>query len=156
MKKNKAGLVITIIVAVGLIALFLYPKFTDPDRPLIKKWNDGGITCLKSDNVPLAQHFHTHLTISEDGVIEDIPANIGVKRSCIAEVHTHDGTGTIHIESLRAAEQFHLRDFFTVWDMPIERDGYALRMTVNGTSTQEFGNFLLADQQQIVLTYTKK
>src|SRR3989344_5372444 len=101
----------------------------------------------------LAQHIHQTLTITVDGVAEIIPANIGIKSSCMAEVHTHDTTGEIHIESAQPGKAFKLGDFFAVWGKPIDRPGYTLEMLVNNAKRINGGDLVLQDEQRIELRY---
>ncbi|MBI2506582.1 MAG: hypothetical protein HYW00_00330, partial [Candidatus Colwellbacteria bacterium] len=47
-----------------------------------------------------------------------------------------------------------LADFLSVWDKPLLREGYTLKMTVDGKETTD-PNFVMKDDQQIVLEYTR-
>ena len=89
-----------------------------------------------------------------DGVDELVPANIGIVRICLAELHTHDASGEIHVESTRAGHEFTFSQFLTVYGKAIERPGYTLQMTVDGVPNTELGALPFKDKQNIVLTYT--
>lgn len=156
MNKNKSGLIVGIVIAVILIALFTIPRITHPKGETIKKWNDSGIQCIDEVNIPLQEHFHPHLTILVDGKTEPIPSQVGIVPGCVAEIHTHDTSGTIHVESPNAGKKFSLQDFFTVWGQTIERAGYSLEMKVGGSVSQDLGNLDLKDKQEIVLSYSKE
>src|SRR5947209_1562386 len=52
-----------------------------------------------ADATPIAMHIHPHLTILINGQDQVIPAGIGVEASGDLPMHTHDDSGTIHIES---------------------------------------------------------
>ena len=155
MSKNKSAVVIVIVVIIVLVILFAWPRFSDPTRAQVKAWEEADVNCLPShQNASL--HIHPVLQILVDGTPETIPANVGIVRSCMAEVHTHDATGTIHVESILAGKEFTLNQLFTVWDKTLERPGFALEMTVDDTPSEELGNLILRDRQQIILKYTKQ
>lgn len=63
----------------------------------------------------LSLHIHPHLTIIVDGSERSIPANVGIANSCLHPMHTHDGTGIIHIESPRRRD-FTIGQFFQIWE----------------------------------------
>jgi hypothetical protein len=109
----------------------------------------------------LAMHIHPHLLIAVDGVPVTIPANIGFRPTGWLPLHTHDATGTLHVES-PVAYDFNLSDFFRVWNVPFTAQnfmglpldaGHTLTMTVNGAPNAAFGNYVLHDGDQIALSY---
>ncbi len=68
------------------------------------------------------EHIHAQLTIEHGGVKVPVPANIGLVNAgygvlCIYWLHTHDDSGTIHIEA--PGGNFTLADFFAVWGQPL-------------------------------------
>ncbi|MBI2024579.1 MAG: hypothetical protein HYT03_00595 [Candidatus Harrisonbacteria bacterium] len=148
-----------VLVAVGLAVvlggLFLLPRINNPNAPYLASLKDTGIACLNG-HANLSQHFHPHITVLVDGIEETIHSNVGVVTGCMAEIHTHDTTGTIHVESTESGKIFRLKDFFTAWNNPIEKEGYNLILTVNDIPYSEIGELILSDGQQIVLTYTSK
>ncbi|MEK6951412.1 MAG: hypothetical protein AABX29_00185 [Nanoarchaeota archaeon] len=151
--KNKyiwIGLILILILGV----LFAWPRFTNPNRETIKKWNELSIECLNGHQ-NVSSHIHSHLTITIDGTNQTIPNEIGIVRDCMAEVHTHDALGTIHIESVSAGKQFRLQDFFLVWGESIEKPDYKLEMTADGLLNDQLGNLIMTDKQQIILKYSK-
>lgn len=154
MKKNKSAYIWIAVIVVVLAVLFAYPRLTSPNRGLTTKFNQAGIDCLRNHSVA-SQHIHPHLTIRVDGREEPLPANIGLTGSCMAEIHTHDGSGTIHVESVSAGKTFTLKEIFTVWDKPLERPGYNLTATANGQPVSDPASIVLDDRQQIILEYKK-
>lgn len=109
-------------------------------------------------------HIHPHLRIIVNGAEAAVPANIGVSVACLHPVHTHDTTGTIHVESPERRD-FTLADFFAVWDKPFSKDQildskadatHEIIMTVNGKSNERFENLVLSDKDEIVIEYKKK
>jgi hypothetical protein len=68
------------------------------------------------DEEHLDFHEHSLLKVTLDGEAVQVPANIGVGESTISELHTHDASGTLHLES--ASEiSFTLGNFFDTWNV---------------------------------------
>ncbi|MDR5739615.1 MULTISPECIES: hypothetical protein [unclassified Caballeronia] len=63
-------------------------------------------------------HVHTHLSIVYNGQARALPANIGLPGSCNYELHTHDNTGIIHVET-PYNKVFTLGQFFDIWGEPL-------------------------------------
>ena len=116
------------------------------------------------DDATLAEHIHPHLTILVDGQRQTIPADIGISLGQYGALplHTHDTSGTIHVETT-VPYIFRLKDFFTVWGQTFNRhdilghttgNGHKITMTVDGRPSQAFGNVVLRDHEQIVIKYT--
>lgn len=88
------------------------------------------------------QHLHAHLDVLVDGQPTAVPANIGIdtQRGTMSALHTHDGSGLIHIES-PLARPFSLGELFTEWQVSLSEDhlgalhagaGKQIRVLVNG------------------------
>ncbi|MGO4479633.1 hypothetical protein AB4Z32_25665 [Massilia sp. 2TAF26] len=73
------------------------------------------VRCALNENY----HQHVHLTVIVDGIFLSVPADIGLQ-GCAYELHTHDRSGIIHIESDRT-KTFNLGDFFSVWGQPLSQ-----------------------------------
>lgn len=147
-----------IISAVAIVALGLIiwgAKSSDKSSNDLV-WENTNIPCLTGGHVNLAQHIHQMLSITVDGVAEAVPANIGISDVCMAEVHTHDTTGKIHIETVLLDTHHTLADFFTVWGRSIEREGYTLVAMINGVVAADPASHILADDDVIHLAYTSK
>ena len=67
--------------------------------------------CIQA--IDVSTHFHVQLTITLHGRILQIPSEIGIDRGCINRMHTHAGSGVIHVEHA-VSESFTLEDFFLV------------------------------------------
>jgi hypothetical protein len=65
-------------------------------------------------------HIHAMLHIYVNGLLVPLPAEIGIDRSKKLEtsLHTHDGTGIIHMEAPHRF-RFTLGDFFKVWGVKL-------------------------------------
>ncbi|WP_232316428.1 hypothetical protein [Candidatus Burkholderia verschuerenii] len=69
-------------------------------------------------------HVHPHLAIIKDGQWLALPAQIGILSSCNYEMHTHDSTGIIHVET-PAYKQYTLGMFFDIWGQPLSTTNVA-------------------------------
>ena len=79
----------------------------------------GGVNCLVSENY----HIHSHLDIFKNGQALSLPAQIGLQ-GCAYELHTHDTSGIIHVETA-AVSRFRLGQFFAVWGQPLSSTNVA-------------------------------
>jgi hypothetical protein len=120
-----------------------------------------GEGCLTTHDV--AMHFHPYLTILIDGEEYLIPENTGIYTETCPEgmhmTHTHDASGKIHVEG-HTVEEVPLEVFFDVWGKHFDetgimeyRDG-TVEMTVDGQISTDYQNHILADGQNIVISYT--
>lgn len=155
MNNKRTPIIISVILGLVLVALFAWPKINNPNGAMLAQLEKAGIECIGSHN-RAGQHFHPHLSVVVDGLDEGIPASVGVVSNCMAEIHTHDAAGTIHVETIDADKVVYLRDFFTVLGKSIERDGYNVTMSVDEKENLLLGDLILNDGQRIVLEYTKK
>lgn len=154
MKNSKTYIIGGIaVVALGLI---IWGTKSADQKPLAGlAWGDTNVPCLPGGHTNVARHIHQMLSISVDGVSENIPSHIGDTASCMAEVHTHDTTGKIHVETVSPDTHHTLADFFTVWGISIERPGFTLVATINGKVSSDPASHVLADDDVINLAYTK-
>src|SRR4051794_18195062 len=67
-----------------------------------------------------AIHIHQHLDIFVNGTKVTVPALIGISsaQQFISDLHTHDTSGIIHVESATASS-YSLGQFFGVWGVPL-------------------------------------
>jgi len=150
MKKNITLLAIAIVT----IGLFIWSNKAQKDN--FTYFENTEIFCLTNGHQSLADHIHPKLSITVDGEPESIPANIGIDRNCMSEIHTHDGSGTIHAESFLSerVNNFNLGDFFTVWEEDASRDGYDLEIMQDGEPKNSIEDVRFADRSNIELRYT--
>jgi hypothetical protein len=112
-------------------------------------WNPGldhlsdrlkpvGVTALGSEGT--VEHIHQHLDIFVNGKHVTVPALIGIyDGQYITELHTHDTSGVMHVES-PVKRNFTLGQFFGVWGVRLDSNcigGYCKpqtpwRVYVNG------------------------
>ncbi len=130
----------------------------------------------------IVMHIHPHLTIKIDGETVAIPQNVGIdpelykdhsldtygmkmpgmsSMAGMAPTHTHDASGTIHVEST-VVRDYTLGDFFNVWGVTFTdtcimdkcNDGTkTVKMFVNGQPSSEFRNYVMKDHDDIVIQY---
>ncbi len=141
------------IILFVIIGLFAWGQFNAAQKP-VSYWESTPIACLSNGHENLSLHIHQELFVLVDGVEETVPANIGITPSCMAEVHTHDTTGKLHVEATRSDKKFTLEDLFTIQHMPIERSGYSLAIDVDGKKVSSAKEVELRDGQRIVMAYT--
>lgn len=91
----------------------------------------AGVNCLKTEDY----HIHAHLAIFKNGQQLSIPPNIGLQ-GCAYELHTHDASGIIHVET-SVYKRFTLAQFFAVWGQPFSRENIA---GLTGTQIKVFTN----------------
>jgi hypothetical protein len=125
---------------------------------------------LKAINLPAlsaegeALHIHQHLDIFVNGKPVTVPAGIGINMDArfISQLHTHDVSGVIHVESDQVRD-FTLGQFFDVWGVRFTKDcigGYCakgndkLRVFSDGKPvTGDPRNLALSSHQVIAVVY---
>ena len=89
-----------------------------------------GIPCQAAEQAVL--HVHTHLAILNHGVLIQVPPYVGFagnsslpQGGCLYWIHTHDGSGIIHLEAGSAISpnggNYTIGNFFDVWGQPLSR-----------------------------------
>ena len=115
--------------------------------------------CLQSHSEEML-HYHATLSIVIRGENQVIPSDTGVIPGCMRGIHTHDETGTLHIETPEAMEA-RLEHFFQIWEQPFTStqlldvtvgDGESISLTVDGELVDDPRNHILANGQELVLT----
>ena len=107
-------------------------------------------------------HHHIRMWIYVDGQPVVVPANIGIGQTVASPIHTHDTTGTVHVESDDPTLQAVLGQFMDVWGLyftPTCLGGLCnegdrqLRVFVNGQPyVGDPTEMPLGDQDAIVIT----
>jgi hypothetical protein len=103
-------------------------------------------------------HYHVHVQLTVDGHDVPVPADIGLDSSAgvFSEVHTHDDTGVVHIESGDTAFRASLADVFDMWGVYLSPKcigGYCggVQMWVNGKPSTAYGKLVLQSHMAITL-----
>ena len=123
-----------------------------------------GIQCNVSEQFLF--HIHTHVDIFVNGKHIYIPPQVGIiPGKCIYWMHTHDGTGIIHIES-PIKRDFTLGQFFDLWKMKLSNPEVFDNIFFNGKdvpsvyingskvpSTINYRDVKLSPHQEIAIVY---
>lgn len=141
------------IVALAIVGLFVWGGTSSRDT---QTFAGTDVPCLPNGHQSLADHIHPQLSIWVDGEPEVIPANVGISSSCMAEVHTHDSSGELHVESAYRGniDDLRLPDFFAVWGKSIDRDGFDAEIRVGGDVVENPEEVKFRDREQIEIRYT--
>jgi hypothetical protein len=165
MKENRTTIIIFIIILILTVGVvFMMMKASAKKMAKLAAMTPREIASTCTTDMATQFHIHPELHIVIDGVPVIVPADIGITDTCMHPLHTHDDTGTLHVES-PVQKDFTLGDFFFVWDQPFDSmhilDKVATKpsqitMTVNGVPVDTFENTILVDKDQLVITYTSK
>ncbi len=143
----------------------------------------SSLSAKARQSAPIIMHIHPHLRIMIEGNSVTIPMNTGIDPSLwnyhdldsygmkkmpnmpsmtgMAPLHTHDTSGTIHVEST-VVRDFTLGEFFDVWGVTFSDTCImdkcnagieTVKMFVNGQPSTEFRNHILKDGEQILIRY---
>jgi len=146
--------IIACIVAVGIA--FGVRAFTSPSGSAS---TDSTVQCNVSEQG--IYHIHAHLStyIDEQRVL--LPKNIGITRSCIYWLHTHDPNGIVHVEAPKQ-DTFTLGTFLQFWRQQVYEVQYPIEFTstqgwkvyVNGKPySGDFNHLKLSNHLLITLAY---
>ena len=129
MRRPGLALLVVVVACAGVTAASASPASKLPGLMTGKgPWgaNDGKALRprLKAIGLPalpkeaLTYHIHQRMAVLVNGKGEYLPAGIGIdsKLKFIAELHTHDYSGIIHVEAPRK-QTFTLGQFFDVWGL---------------------------------------
>ncbi len=137
------------------------PPWTAP-RDARAAVQQAGLPMLGSEGAVL--HTHSHLNVFVDGQPVPVPADIGIdqRAGTISPLHSHDGSGVIHIESPTKAT-FTLAQLFAEWQVSLSESQIGglhtatateLRAYVNGKQVPgNPGALPLNEHDQIVLAF---
>ena len=151
--KKYQWLILIIIIAGSFLA---WGKFNQ--ATIVTFWPNTNIACLNNGHTNINLHIHSELSIKVKGQTLAIPANIGILPNCMAEVHTHDEVGKVHIESLSKERKITLGDFFAVWGKDfsdtkfMDHDlvaGDSLKLYVNGQEEKSLNEYILKDNEKL-------
>jgi hypothetical protein len=98
-------------------------------------------------------HIHTHLTVFVDGVVADVPGQIGIhpEGQFISPLHTHAADGYLHVEAPEVKD-FFLWQAMAEWGVSLE----GFTAYENGTKvTTDPGQIVLKDRHQLTLVHGK-
>jgi hypothetical protein len=111
----------------------------------------------------LVMHIHSQIEVKNSGQAVVVPAEIGIapelwhahsldqfgpSRALLAPLHTHDESGTIHIESV-VNRDYTLGEFLSIWG--IEQDKILKVTTGDGEEIDDFQNHMLARNEKLII-----
>lgn len=150
MARNKLFTYAIIAIIAAIVVIAIWPA---------KEENALNIN-LKDHN-SITYHIHPHLEITINGQKMVIPSDIGITDAGMRAIHTHDTSGSFHIEAPEP-HQFYLKDLFAVWGKELNETcflGYCedatheWKMQANGVPSELWGEFPLHDKDHIELFY---
>jgi hypothetical protein len=159
---NKNTKIISVIVAVA-ITITLGISLSLTPTTMIEAQMDKAII----------MHFHPHLNLMIEGKPVILPSQIGIDPSLwkdhsldqygmaamsngmsrMAPLHTHDATGTIHVES-NIIRNYTLGEFLNIWG-GLDTNGKTVKAMVDGTPISDYKNIVLRNGEQINLDVAK-
>ena len=158
----KAGIIIGVLLVIVIGANFLIGQNTTKSPgSLGTTYSHDDLFSMCIEHATVASHYHWKLEIFLAGEKYTIPANIGIQSGCMRPIHTHDSSGTVHVELPEGAESLKptVGDFFTIWGETLApnellgRQG-VLKATVNGQTynAANIADYAPRDGDTIVLT----
>lgn len=152
------------LVAVGIVSIIMIYMFVY--QPLAESETAGETQEFNLEEihrVPLARHDHVMMSILVNGRPAVIPEGVGMQPnlwhdhsfdrygpSGISPMHTHDTSGTIHIESTTPRE-YTVGEFLSVMDLD---SGTVTRMAVNGNEVAHYLDHEMKNGERIQLEMT--
>ena len=117
------------------------------------------------DPSDVVYHIHSNVEVYVDGKKQTVPAQIGIDQThqLLASLHTHDTSGTIHMEAVQPYP-FKLGQFFNVWGVKLTQTqlgdyvvghGLVLQVWVNGKQVKSFVNYVMKPHDRIVVGFGK-
>lgn len=155
MKKSQIILVVVALLIVGALSWKTQKQEPINEFQGVAMFEGTDIPCLPGGHANAALHIHTDLKIISEVGEEEIPGNLGIKGDCMAQVHTHDNSGKIHVESEDASKTYTLADFFKVYGKDLRRNS-GMVVTVNGVMSEDPENIILKDHDEIVIKYINR
>lgn len=150
------------VMTAAFLLLLLVPS---GDAPEAEEWEITSV-CLDGHN-GLVTHTHVSLSIEIDGEQYPVGPNVGISDSMcegMRGVHTHDDSGTLHIETPSTMDA-PLGAFFQIWgkefsesqiiDSIVDKNTEIV-MFVNGESSDQFGSYSMQDGDVIEIVYKDK
>ena len=123
-------------------------KRPDMQAQLKNLWN-ARVPFMTGDHTDSPMHKHVKLEIFYNGQPVKVPAEVGIVNGAMAEMHTHDDWGLIHIEGDKE-RPYTLGQFFDVWGVSLD----GARVFFRGRLLANPRAMKLADGQAFKIYYT--
>jgi hypothetical protein len=187
-RRQRTTRVITVlsVVVVGYVAIQFFGRTNSPNTPAVlvspsgspvdaaslpglqdrgPPWTNGAnaqlgarVTAIGLPPEGTTLHTHEHLDVFVNGHAVAVPENIGLG-SVVSPLHTHDGSGIIHVEASTTGP-FTLGQFFDVWGVQLTPDclgnlcGGGVTVWVDGHRVAGDPRLVqLVEHQEIVVAY---
>jgi hypothetical protein len=100
----------------------------------------------------LTYHVHTYVGVFVDGKPEVVPAGIGIDNDGhrIAALHTHDCSGTVHVEAEEPIE-LTLGQFADTWGVKLDGECFADTCALDNTVAVQVNGEPVADARAVVI-----
>lgn len=145
------GIIVGTILILATGVFFLTKQETKPNVPEDQIVSKNGL------------HWHPKLSIVVKGQQQEISKDIGIG-AVHQELHTHDTSGTIHMEmkGLITKDETRLKNFFQIWGKIFSKECIfdscnggegTVKMFVNGRENGEFENYQMRDGDNIEVRY---
>lgn len=156
---------IKVFVAIGILAALAVVISS------VMLTSGSPVSKIPNGSVPIdsmgMMHLHTHLTLMIDGKEATVPAQIGIDSTLwndhsldsygmtgMAPLHTHDISGTIHVESYKVRD-YHLSQLLVIWGLNLN-EYKQVTLTVNGQPFPDYQNYVFKDGDKITLSVNTK
>jgi hypothetical protein len=164
MKSHIGYFVLSVSGAIICILFFLMPQFT-PDI-------NAQVTGENKTSNKIIMHIHSNLNVTVNGKSLIVPNGIGINSKlwndhsldkfgterkttifgmvtpAMSALHTHDSSGTIHVESTEY-RNYTLGQFLNIWGIPLE--GSRVNLFIDGNNTDDYSNYVLKDREKMIL-----
>ena len=163
--KSNTGYVVLSVLGVAICILFLLMSQSTPEL------NAQESIANKTSN-KIIMHIHANLSVTVNGKSLIVPNGIGINSSlwkdhsldrfgtgqnanifglitpAMSPLHTHDSSGTIHVESTEY-RNYTLGQFLNIWGIPLQ--GSKINLLTDGNSTENYDNYILKDGEKMIL-----
>lgn len=153
-------------MAVAIVAgISIFMTYQQPAGSTAVPIDSKSSTSVPIDSMGM-MHLHTHLNLVIDGKETPVPANIGIDPKLwqdhsldsygmkgMTPLHTHDTSGTIHIESYKTRE-YTFGQLLDIWGINLNE--YKISVTVNDQATQDYRNYVFKDGDIVTLSIDTK
>ena len=163
--KSNTGYVVLTVLGVAICILFLLMSQSTPEL------NAQESIANKTSN-KIIMHIHANLSVTVNGKSLIVPNGIGINSSlwkdhsldrfgtgqnanifglitrAMSPLHTHDSSGTIHVESTEY-RNYTLGQFLNIWGIPLQ--GSKINLLTDGNSTENYNNYILKDGEKMIL-----
>lgn len=114
-------------------------------------------------NPALVMHIHAQIEVLNSGQIQKVPAEIGIdpqlwhdhsldqfgpSKALLSPLHTHDESGTIHIESV-VNRDYTLGEFLSIWGM--DKASIVKVRSSEGNEIEDFENHVLQRNERLII-----